>query len=38
MADHARDIDGGEPHLFAFRIPDVGRSNLVEVWVVPRHG
>jgi hypothetical protein len=34
----ARDVDGGEPHLFAFRIPDVGRSHLVEVWVVPRHG
>ncbi len=32
-----RDVDGGQPYVFAFRIEGVGRSNLVEVWIVPRH-
>ena len=32
-----RDVNGGRPYLFAFRIRGVGRSNLVEVWIVPRH-
>jgi hypothetical protein len=31
-----RDIDRGRPYLFAFRIPDVARSNPVEIWIVPR--
>jgi hypothetical protein len=31
-----RDIDGAHPYLFAFRVPGVAGSNLVEVWIVPR--
>lgn len=30
-----RDVNRGEPYLFAFRIPGVGRSNVVEIWIVP---
>jgi len=32
-----RDVDGGRPHRFAFRVPGVARSNVVEIWIVPRH-
>jgi 5-hydroxyisourate hydrolase-like protein (transthyretin family) len=32
-----RDIDGGAPYLFALRVAGGRPSNLVEVWVVPRH-
>lgn len=30
-----RDVNRAEPYLFAFRIAGVGRSSVVEVWVVP---
>jgi hypothetical protein len=29
-----RDIDGGDPYLFALRVNGAPRSNVVEVWVV----
>jgi hypothetical protein len=31
----ARDVDRKAPYLFALRIPGLGRSNVVEVWVLP---
>jgi len=30
-----RDVSRAEPHLVAFRISGVARSNVVEIWVVP---